>query len=155
MNPNGRSAPNSIRPSANQTTVTLTRIYHFSASHRLPSPHLTPEENVRLYGRCHRLHGHNYYVEVSVLGTPHPRTGMAANLTAVDDAVERELPDHVDHRHLDEPVPEVDGEITTGETLARVFWRLLAPVVPALSRVAVMETANNRFEYSGHGEGPA
>jgi hypothetical protein len=45
--------------------------------------------------------------------------------------------------------------ITTGEGLARAFWRVLAPVVvPAgsLRRVSVVETAKNRFEYRGESE---
>jgi 6-pyruvoyl-tetrahydropterin synthase len=45
--------------------------------------------------------------------------------------------------------------ITTGENLARVFWRLLEPELPALCRVAVVETAKNRFEYSERGARPA
>jgi 6-pyruvoyltetrahydropterin/6-carboxytetrahydropterin synthase len=136
-------------------TITVTRVYHFSAGHRLESPHFTPEENARLYGACHRAHGHNYYVEVTVRGTPHRVTGMAADLGAVDDAVRRVLLDRMDHQHLDDTVPELAGVITTGENLACAFWGLLAPVVPALCRVAVVETAKNRFEYSGRGELPA
>jgi 6-pyruvoyltetrahydropterin/6-carboxytetrahydropterin synthase len=136
-------------------TLTLTRVYHFSAGHRLESPHLTPEENARLYGPCHRAHGHNYYVEVTVRGTPHPITGMAADVGAIDDAVRHVVLDRMDHRQLDDAVPELAGVITTGESLARAFWRLLAPAVPALARVAVVETAKNRFEYVGGGELPA
>jgi 6-pyruvoyltetrahydropterin/6-carboxytetrahydropterin synthase len=137
------------------TTVALTRVYHFSAGHRLESPHLTPEENAQLYGPCHRAHGHNYYVEVTVQGTSDPITGMAADLDAVDSAVRRVLLEPMDHRQLDAAVPELAGVITTGENLARTFWRLLAPAVPALARVAVVETAKNRFEYSERGGLPA
>jgi hypothetical protein len=56
----------------------------------------------------------------------------------------------VDHRTL-EAVPELAGVVTTGEGLARAFWRLLAPAVPAgaLRRVTVVETAKNRFQYEG------
>ena len=41
--------------------------------------------------------------------------------------------------------------ITTGENLARTFWQWLEPALPAgrLRRVAVVETANNVFEYCG------
>jgi 6-pyruvoyltetrahydropterin/6-carboxytetrahydropterin synthase len=136
-------------------TVALTRVYHFSAGHRLQSLPLTPEENARLYGPCYRPHGHNYYVEVTVRGVPDPVTGMAADLGAVDDTVKRVLLDRVDHRQLDDTVPELAGVITTGENLARVFWRLLEPEIPALCRVAVVETAKNRFEYSERGARPA
>ena len=37
--------------------------------------------------------------------------------------------------------------------LARVFWGWLAPRVPGLSRVGVIETAKNRFEYRGEEDG--
>jgi 6-pyruvoyltetrahydropterin/6-carboxytetrahydropterin synthase len=130
--------------------VELTRVYHFSAGHRLENPGLTDEENAALYGPCHRPHGHNYYVEVTVAGTPDVWTGMAVDLGHIDAAVRRAVIDRVDHRTL-EAVPALAGVVTTGEGLARAFWRLLAPEVApaALRRVVVVETAKNRFEYRG------
>jgi 6-pyruvoyltetrahydropterin/6-carboxytetrahydropterin synthase len=128
----------------------LTRVYHFSAGHRLANPSLSPEVNAALYGPCHRPHGHNYYLEVTVAGRPDPITGMAIDLEQIDGAVRARVLDHVDHRTLEE-VPILAGVVTTGEGLARAFWRLLAPAVPAgaLRRVTVVETAKNRFQYEG------
>ena len=133
--------------------VEVTRVYHFSAAHRLANPALPLERNVALYGDCHRPHGHNYYLEVTVAGRPDPVTGMAVDLARLDDAVSGAVVAEVDHRALEE-VPALRGVITTGEGLARAFWRLLAPALPAraLTRVAVVETAKNRFAYEG-GEG--
>ncbi|MBI4638817.1 MAG: 6-carboxytetrahydropterin synthase [Candidatus Rokubacteria bacterium] len=130
--------------------VDVTRVYHFSAAHRLESPALSPEANATLYGLCHRPHGHNYYVEVTVTGAPDPLTGMAVDLGRLDTVVRRSLLDQVDHRVLEEALP-LRGVVTTGEGLARAFWRLLAPAVGpgALTRIAVVETAKNRFEYRG------
>lgn len=131
-------------------TLTLTRVYHFSAAHRLSSPGLTAEANAERYGMCARPHGHNYYVEVTVRGEPDPDTGMLIDVGLVDAAVARQVLDHVDHQSL-EAVPRLAGVITTGEGLARSFWHLLAPALPAgaLARIAVVETAKNRFEYAG------
>jgi 6-pyruvoyltetrahydropterin/6-carboxytetrahydropterin synthase len=128
----------------------LTRVYHFSAAHRLENPALTAEQNARRYGACHRPHGHNYYLEVTVRGEPDPVTGMMIDIGRVDDLVSTAVLDDVDHRSLEE-VPSLAGVITTGESLARAFWRLLAPALlpGALARVAVVETAKNRFEYMG------
>jgi 6-pyruvoyltetrahydropterin/6-carboxytetrahydropterin synthase len=128
----------------------LTRIYHFSAAHRLASPRLSPAANARVYGPCARLHGHNYQVEVTVAGPPDPETGMVVDLERLDRAVARALLDRLDHRQLEE-VEGLRDVVTTGECLARTFWAWLAPVVaPAvLRRVAVVETAKNRFEYAG------
>jgi 6-pyruvoyltetrahydropterin/6-carboxytetrahydropterin synthase len=130
--------------------VEVTRVYHFSAAHRLSNDALSADDNAVLYGPCARPHGHNYYLEVTLAGSPHPVTGMAVDLGEVDRAVSEVLLDAVDHRALEE-VPFLAGVITTGENLARAFWERLAPALPAasLSRVVVQETAKNRFEYRG------
>src|SRR5262249_16117368 len=131
-------------------SVQITRVYHFSAAHQLASAELSASDNAALYGACHRPHGHNYYLEVTVAGVPDARTGMAVDLEVLDDHVRRTVPDHVDHAKL-EDAPSLAGVVTTGESLARAFWRTLAPGLPTgrLSRVTVVETAKNRFEYRG------
>jgi 6-pyruvoyltetrahydropterin/6-carboxytetrahydropterin synthase len=129
--------------------VTLTRVYHFSAAHELANPALSAEANAALYGACHRPHGHNYYLEVSVAGVPDELTGMAVDLAALDELVKSTVLDQVDHHRLEE-APALAGVITTGESLARAFWGVLKPQVPGTLRaVCVVETAKNRFEYRG------
>jgi 6-pyruvoyltetrahydropterin/6-carboxytetrahydropterin synthase len=130
--------------------IEITRVYHFSAAHRLANPELDAADNAALYGPCTRPHGHNYYVEVTLAGAPDPVTGMAVDLARVDATVAERLLQHVDHHTL-EAVPALAGVITTGEGLARAFWEVLAPALPAgtLCRVGVVETAKNRFEYRG------
>jgi 6-pyruvoyltetrahydropterin/6-carboxytetrahydropterin synthase len=129
----------------------VTRSYHFSAAHQLANPGLTDEENARIYGQCFRRHGHNYGLEVTVAGALDPVTGMSVDLAAVDAVVKTAVLDRVDHYDLSATVPELAGVITTGENLARVFYRWLDDRLPpgVLRRVAVVETENNVFEYSG------
>ncbi len=131
-------------------TVELTRVYHFSAAHRLENPHLSADANAALYGACARGHGHNYYLEVTVQGTPDPGTGFAADVGVLDRVVHEAVLDRVDHQSL-ESVPALAGVITTGEELARAFWERLQPALPAglLVNVTVVETAKNRFAYRG------
>jgi 6-pyruvoyltetrahydropterin/6-carboxytetrahydropterin synthase len=127
----------------------LTRVYHFSAGHRLANRALDAEANARLYGPCARPHGHNYYVEVTVAGVPDPVTGMAADLGHLDALIAERLLTHVDHRTL-EDVPLLRGVVSTGEGLARAFWDVVAPALDGqLVRVVVVETAKNRFEFRG------
>ena len=134
----------------------LTRSYHFSAAHRLESAALSADENARVYGQCFRPHGHNYYVEVTVAGPVDPVTGMAGDLGELDATVKRVLLDRVDHYDLSTTVPALAGVVTTGENLARAFWTWIAAALPPgrLRRVAVVETANNVFEYFGDDEEP-
>jgi 6-pyruvoyltetrahydropterin/6-carboxytetrahydropterin synthase len=129
----------------------VTRSYHFSAAHQLANPGLSDEENARLYGQCFRRHGHNYGLEVTVAGALDPVTGMSVDLATVDAVVKTAVLDRVDHYDLSVTVPDLAGVITTGENLARVFYRWLDDRLPpgALRRVTVVETENNVFEYSG------
>ena len=131
--------------------VRLTRTFHFSASHRLANPALGEEENRVLYGPSFRAHGHNYLLEVTVEGRVDPVTGMAADLEALEATTRRAVLDLVDHLDLNTDVPALAGVITTGENLTRVFWSMLSVALPAgaLRRIAVVETANNTFEYYG------
>ena len=129
----------------------VTRAYHFSAAHQLANPALSDEENARIYGQCFRQHGHNYGLEVTVAGALDPVTGMSVDLSVVDVAVKTAVLDRVDHYDLSATVPALAGVITTGENLARAFYDWLAGALPpgSLERVAVVETANNSFEYCG------
>jgi 6-pyruvoyltetrahydropterin/6-carboxytetrahydropterin synthase len=130
--------------------VELTRVYHFSAAHRLANPGLSAADNASLYGQCARPHGHNYYLEVTVAGVPDALTGFAVDLERLDRTVARSLLDQVDHHQL-EDAPALAGVITTGEGLAHAFWRTLRDALPAgeLQKIVVHETAKNRFEYRG------
>jgi 6-pyruvoyltetrahydropterin/6-carboxytetrahydropterin synthase len=133
------------------SALELTRQYHFSAGHRLESADLSPEENERVYGPCYRQHGHNYLVEVTVAGQLDPLTGMAADLGALDAAVNRIILSRVDHYDLSSAVEALRGVPSTGENLARAFWKWLEPALPvgSLHRLVVIETDNNTFEYRG------
>src|SRR2546421_1943381 len=99
-------------------TVEITRVYHFSAAHQLANPALPAADNAALYGACHRPHGHNYYLEVTVAGAPDARTGMAVDLAALDGHVQQRVLDQVDHAKLEE-VTTLAGVVTTRESPAR------------------------------------
>ena len=132
--------------------ISLTRLYRFSASHRLHSPNLSEEENQRLYGKCNHPygHGHNYVVEVSLTGPVDSQTGMIANLGELDPFVQREVVEVYDQKYLNEQVPEFQRSVPTTENVAREIYRRLEKFSAArLERVRIQETSNNSFEYAG------
>jgi 6-pyruvoyltetrahydropterin/6-carboxytetrahydropterin synthase len=130
----------------------LTRRYHFSASHRLHSPKLSDEENRRVYGKCNNPygHGHNYTVEVTLAGPVDRATGMIANLGELDPFVEHEVIEAFDLKYLNKEVPAFKADIPTTENVAREIYRRLKKFPAArLERVRIEETSKNSFEYSG------
>ena len=131
--------------------ISLTRRYHFAASHRMYSPAFSDEENRTIYGKCSNPygHGHNYAVEVTVSGPVDPATGMVANLGELDPFVEREVVEAFDSKYVNEQVPEFRDLVPTTENIARViFERLRGFPAARLDRVRIEETSNNSFEYS-------
>jgi 6-pyruvoyltetrahydropterin/6-carboxytetrahydropterin synthase len=128
------------------------RRYTISASHRLQTEALSPEENRATYGKCNNPHGHghNYVVEVLVGGTVDPETGMVVNMAALDEAVRAKVLERFDHTNLNLD-PLFEQRVPTTENLCRAVFELLdGSLEPAkLERVRVEETENNFFEYSG------
>jgi len=133
--------------------VSLTRVYGFSAAHRLHSPALTEDENRALFGKCNNPHGHghDYRLEVTVRGSVAPHTGMVVDLARLDAVVHEQLVDRWDHRHLNHEVPELSGVNPTSENVVVAAWQLLAPHVgPArLEKLVLWETPKSAFEYRG------
>jgi 6-pyruvoyltetrahydropterin/6-carboxytetrahydropterin synthase len=136
----------------NALKIELGRQYRFSASHRLHSPHLSEEENCRVFGKCNNPHGHghNYVVEVSISVDVDLATGMIANLADLDAFVERQVLEEFDHKSLNEDVLAFRERVPTTENLCiEIFQRLKSFPQAKLERIRVQETGNNSFEYAG------
>jgi 6-pyruvoyltetrahydropterin/6-carboxytetrahydropterin synthase len=133
--------------------IYLTRRASFSASHRLWSKQLTEAENYAIYEKCANPngHGHNYVLEVTVRGTPDAQTGMVLNLTELKDALNEQVVQWVDHKHLNYDVPWLEGSIPTTEVLVVKFWERLVSAFPKgmLYEVKLYETENNVASYRG------
>lgn len=128
----------------------LTARYRFSASHRLDTPSMSPEENRRLYGKCNNPHGHghDYVIEITVDG-PVDQNGQVVNREALDSVVRERVLSWLDHKNLNADIPELAGSVTTTENLATMVEGALAGgwTLPArLARVRISETARNTFE---------
>ncbi len=133
--------------------VTVTRVLHFNAAHRVHNPALSDEENRLLFGKCNNpnWHGHNYKLEVSVRGPVEARTGYVIDLGALRAVVERDVIDRTDHRNFNLDVEYMHGIIPTTENIVVEMWRVLAPVVSPghLVRLRLWETENNYVDYDG------
>lgn len=134
------------------STVAVSRRETFNAAHQLCNPDLSPEENVRLFGKCANLHGHNYTLEVVVAGEVDPRSGYVQDLKTLSDLMRREIIEDVDHRNLNTDVAWLSGQIPTAEVLASAFWERLDRHLPegALQTVRLWETDKNWAECRRH-----
>lgn len=74
-------------------------------------------------GKCSRLHGHNWKVEVEVAARALDSIGMAIDFADLKAAVS-EIVDGMDHRHLND-LPAFEGVNPTAEHVARVVYQSL------------------------------
>ena len=130
-------------------SASVTRRYRFCAAHRLHTDCLSPDENRAAFGKCNNPngHGHNYVVFVTVaVGPASPR---AAEMTRLDEVVAETILKRFDHRDLNQD-PLFADRTTTGENLVVSIWDLLEQRLPEgkLTKVGVIETRDNYFEYS-------
>jgi len=135
--------------------VRLSLRFEFSAAHRLHAEALSLQKNLEVFGRCNNPsgHGHNYEIEVEVAGSP-DATGQVVNIESLQAAVNQQIIDPFDHKHLNVDCPEFGpgGLNPTVENIAQVLYKRLLPHVPApakLSALRVWETPKTMCEYTG------
>lgn len=133
--------------------VVVTRRAHFNAAHRLFNPAWSDAENARVFGPCANAnsHGHNYNIDVSVIGDVDPATGYVIDIKQLKDIIEERVLSRFDHKHLNLDVPEFRELNPTAENIVVVCWRLLEPAIPRgrLHKVVLWETERNLVEYTG------
>lgn len=120
----------------------------FSAARRTFSPHLSDQENTRLFGVASSPmgHGHNYRLRVTVDGRIEPDKGLLVGY-ADRVAALNELRSMLDHKNLNEEVPALKGWPITTESLARFCFEQLSDKIPA-SQVRLHETSWFFSEYN-------
>lgn len=103
--------------------------FAFEAAHVLPHHD----------GKCSRLHGHSYRLDVTLEGpiqATGPATGMIVDFDVLSRAVRDTVIDALDHRHLNDII-----ENPTSENIIVWIWAKLAPDLPQLAELTLWETA--------------
>lgn len=131
----------------------LSQQYEFSAAHRLHVAALSDEENRETFGKCNNPagHGHNYRVQVSAR-CPIDEHGKALEPAWLDAAVDAAVIDKLDHKHLNEDVPQFADLNPSVENIVRVVWQMLEGALPGgaeLEEVKVWETGKTVCAYRG------
>lgn len=132
--------------------IVLTKKFKFSAAHRYHNAEWSEEVNLAAFGEDHRLHGHNYELEVSLTGKIDPETGFLADLGLIKTLVQEHVLEQLDHSQIETDIEWFANRRPTTENIIRYIWGELAPKLPTdvtLTRLRLFETPTIYAEYDG------
>lgn len=131
--------------------VAVVRREHFNAAHRLFRQDWTEEQNTATFGKCSlpNFHGHNYELEVKVVGEVDEATGYVMDIKKLSDLVTEKVLDKFDHKNLNVDVEEFHTLNPTAENIAIVTYNLLRPHIKQQHDlfIRLFETPRNYVEY--------
>ena len=131
----------------------IIRCEHFNAAHRLHNINWSDEKNREVFGKCNNpnYHGHNYNIEVKVIGLCNPNTGYVIDAKILSDLIKDKVLNRFDHKNLNEEVPEFLDLIPTAENMAIVIYQKLIPHLNDKHDLSVTlyETPRNYVTFSG------
>ncbi|MBT8385248.1 MAG: 6-carboxytetrahydropterin synthase [Bacteroidia bacterium] len=129
----------------------ITRKEHFNAAHRLHNPQWSSEKNLEVFGKCNNpnFHGHNYDLEVTVIGYIDPLTGYVIDTKELSILIKKEVIEKLDHQNLNLDVIEFKDLNPTAENIAMVIYNILRkPLDQQLDlKIKLYETPRNFVEY--------
>ena len=105
--------------------------FRFEAAHVLPHHP----------GKCARMHGRSYRLEVAIAGPLHPdgpASGMVEDFDTIKSVVREHVIDALDHQTLNDVI-----ENPTAEHIVLWIWKHLRPHLPSLDELVLWETANS------------
>ena len=133
--------------------VKVSRKAHFNAAHRLYRKDWNFEKNQNVFGKCNNpnYHGHNYDLIVSVTGEIDPETGYVMDMKILKDLIKEHVEKGMDHKNLNEEVPEFEKMNPTAENIAVVIYNRLRPHIDVSKdlEIQLFETPRNFVTYTG------
>ncbi len=103
--------------------ITITKEFIFDAAHRLYREELSEEENLRIFGKCCKIHGHTYRLRITVSG-PIDENGMIIHFSSLKGIVKELVVSRYDHAMLNE-MPEYNNVPPTAEIMGDYIFKVL------------------------------
>jgi 6-pyruvoyltetrahydropterin/6-carboxytetrahydropterin synthase len=129
----------------------IVRCEHFNSAHRLHNPDWSENKNKKVFGKCNNpnYHGHNYELEVKVIGICNPTTGYVMDAKILSNLIKEKVLDKFDHKNLNLDTEEFKNLNPTAENIAMVIYNILQPELDKnlKLKIKLYETKRNYVEY--------
>lgn len=131
--------------------VAVFRREHFNAAHRLYNSDWDDARNTEVFGKCSwpHYHGHNYELEIKVIGEVDEKTGFVMDMKKLSELAQEKVLQKFDHKNLNLDTEEFRSLNPTAENIAIVVYNLLRPHLDEKLElyIRLYETPRNFVEY--------
>ena len=131
--------------------VAVIRRANFNAAHKLWNDQWDSEKNKAVFGLCanEHYHGHNYILEVKVIGEIDSETGYVIDLKILKEIIKNEVEERFDHKNLNLDTVEFKHLNPTAEHIIVVIYNLIRAKLDAKYElyIKLWETEKNIVEY--------
>ena len=131
--------------------IAVFRREHFNAAHRLYNEAWDMDLNNKVFGKCNNpnFHGHNYELEVKLVGETDPATGYVMDMKVLGDLVKEHVLKQLDHKNLNLDTPYFKNVNPTAENICMVIYDILREKIdPRFDlQIRLYETPRNFVEY--------
>lgn len=131
--------------------VAVIRRASFNAAHKLWNNDWSIEKNKEVFGLCanENFHGHNYTIEVKIIGEIQAETGYVIDLKIIKDIIKDEIEARFDHKNLNLDTTEFSQLNSTAENMVVVIYDLIRKRLDAQYDlfIKLWETEKNIVEY--------
>ena len=130
--------------------VRVIRKAFFNSAHRLFREEWDDNMNLEVFGKCSypNYHGHNYVLELSVIGEVDRQTGYVIDLKKLEGLIQKYVIEKLDHKNLNLDVPELKGKVPTVENIAIMIYEQITPHLEGMKvQVTLHETKKNIAVY--------
>ena len=131
--------------------IAVVRCEHFNSAHRLHNKNWGDLKNKEVFGKCNNpnFHGHNYELEVKVMGGINPETGYVIDMKVLSNIIKDNVLERFDHKNLNLDTEEFRDLNPTAENIAVIIYNLLKSELNANLelKIKLYETPRNYVEY--------
>ncbi|OVE81377.1 hypothetical protein BVY03_04120 [bacterium K02(2017)] len=130
--------------------TTLICSFDICAAHQLYNKNWDAQKNIKIFGKCANIHGHQYKLEAFLSGSIDQDTGMLINGYEVERIIGTFLKEKFDHKFLNEDVEFFKTHQPTAEWIAAWVYNQIKDMFPEninLDKVRLYETPELAVEY--------
>ena len=130
----------------------LTKQYKFCAAHRYWNSNWSDEKNYQVFGEDVKIHGHNYILDITILGPINDESGFIVNLFELNKIIKLHVLDVMDHSQIQLDIPWFKSKQPSTENMVVFIWEKIVSKIsiPAkLHSIKLRETPTIFTEYFG------